>query len=396
MHAWDFVRAPPRLAPRTRAIDDVGRRVQPSQQYFVVLPADTEKLTVLKNEEGLQWSVYFGVGGMTGACSLRSHRRLYRWLEPWQPPTETPVHRAWLHAVIPFQSRSPRRDPIFPSHFPRSRSLARPSPYIGQIVHHAWREHSQAKPVCPSPLLHSPCAADKARRARPSSSSQAQAPSARKDLLHAAPRPVPSHANPVQDGHSYREAAGPEGAGSEEKVAFIKSLGADVAFNYKTERTRDALARAGPFDMCVRAFCVLAFCVLAGRADKCAEDTGRNRRGDARRGVGRRAVHLMSSPSSPVPQECSMISAYNGEEPYHVKNLLLIVGKQLKLSGFIVMWLHENHLAHFYEMFPRRVKEGKIKYTEDATRGLERAGHTIVDVQTGWNKGKSVMIVSEE
>ncbi|KAJ7692617.1 chaperonin 10-like protein [Mycena rosella] len=38
-------------------------------------------------------------------------------------------------------------------------------------------------------------------------------------------------------------------AGSEEKVQFMKDIGADVAFNYKTTNTREVLAREGPIDI---------------------------------------------------------------------------------------------------------------------------------------------------
>lgn len=38
-------------------------------------------------------------------------------------------------------------------------------------------------------------------------------------------------------------------AGSEEKVEFMKSIGADVAFNYKTENTAEILEREGPINM---------------------------------------------------------------------------------------------------------------------------------------------------
>jgi NADPH-dependent curcumin reductase CurA len=38
-------------------------------------------------------------------------------------------------------------------------------------------------------------------------------------------------------------------AGSDDKVDFIKSLGADVAFNYKTTSTADVLAKEGPIDV---------------------------------------------------------------------------------------------------------------------------------------------------
>lgn len=38
-------------------------------------------------------------------------------------------------------------------------------------------------------------------------------------------------------------------AGSDEKVEFMKSLGADVAFNYKTTETSTVLEKEGPIDM---------------------------------------------------------------------------------------------------------------------------------------------------
>jgi hypothetical protein len=38
-------------------------------------------------------------------------------------------------------------------------------------------------------------------------------------------------------------------AGSEEKVAFMKEIGTDVAFNYKTTDTRQVLQKEGPIDM---------------------------------------------------------------------------------------------------------------------------------------------------
>lgn len=38
-------------------------------------------------------------------------------------------------------------------------------------------------------------------------------------------------------------------AGSDEKVQFMRELGADVAFNYKTTETSEVLAKEGPIDM---------------------------------------------------------------------------------------------------------------------------------------------------
>jgi NADPH-dependent curcumin reductase CurA len=47
-------------------------------------------------------------------------------------------------------------------------------------------------------------------------------------------------------------------AGSDEKINFIKEIGADVVFNYKTMDTREVLEREGPIDMCV--FRPFSFC----------------------------------------------------------------------------------------------------------------------------------------
>ena len=39
--------------------------------------------------------------------------------------------------------------------------------------------------------------------------------------------------------------------GSDEKVEFVRSIGADVVFNYKTTSTREVLAKVGPINMYV-------------------------------------------------------------------------------------------------------------------------------------------------
>ena len=40
-------------------------------------------------------------------------------------------------------------------------------------------------------------------------------------------------------------------AGSDDKVQFLKELGADVAFNYKTTQTSEILEKEGPIDVYV-------------------------------------------------------------------------------------------------------------------------------------------------
>jgi NADPH:quinone reductase-like Zn-dependent oxidoreductase len=43
-------------------------------------------------------------------------------------------------------------------------------------------------------------------------------------------------------------------AGSEEKVKFMKEIGADVAFNYKTTSTSEILEKEGPVDVSVHPY----------------------------------------------------------------------------------------------------------------------------------------------
>jgi NADPH-dependent curcumin reductase CurA len=55
-----------------------------------------------------------------------------------------------------------------------------------------------------------------------------------------------------------------------------------------------------------------------------------------------------------------------------------------------------KHEDDFYENMTKAVSAGEIKYTEHVYRGLESAGQAILDVQTGKNEGKAVIIVAEE
>ena len=43
-------------------------------------------------------------------------------------------------------------------------------------------------------------------------------------------------------------------AGSEEKVEFMKEVGADIAFNYKTTSTNEILEKEGPIDVLVHSY----------------------------------------------------------------------------------------------------------------------------------------------
>lgn len=90
-----------------------------------------------------------------------------------------------------------------------------------------------------------------------------------------------------------------------------------------------------------------------------------------------------------------MISGYNSA-PHPISNLVNIISKQLHIHGFLVNEFQAKYAAEFYATFPARVAAGEIKYNEYLVQGLERAGHAILDVQTGVNFGKCVVVVAEE
>ena len=78
------------------------------------------------------------------------------------------------------------------------------------------------------------------------------------------------------------------------------------------------------------------------------------------------------------------------------QNISQVVGKQLKIFGFIWSSLASKYETQFYEEMPAKISRGEIKYQEDKTFGLEHAGEAILAVLTGKNTGKSVIVVAEE
>ena len=90
-----------------------------------------------------------------------------------------------------------------------------------------------------------------------------------------------------------------------------------------------------------------------------------------------------------------MISAYNST-PHFVKNLVNIIGREIKIFGFIVSSLAAKYDVPFYKEFPQRIANGEIKYLEDAKQGLKETGLALYEIQKGLNKGKSVIVVATE
>jgi NADPH-dependent curcumin reductase CurA len=91
---------------------------------------------------------------------------------------------------------------------------------------------------------------------------------------------------------------------------------------------------------------------------------------------------------------CGMISRYNDTEPMPGPwNLVMAVGKSLKLQGFIVT----NHLdmaEDFLRDMPAWIKDGKIKWEETVYEGVEKAPDAFMGLFQGANFGKMLVKLS--
>ncbi|KIY49426.1 NAD(P)-binding protein [Fistulina hepatica ATCC 64428] len=155
-------------------------------------------------------------------------------------------------------------------------------------------------------------------------------------------------------------------AGSDAKVQFLKEIGADVAFNYKTKKTVDVLKKEGPIDI---------------YWDNVGGETLEN------------ALEAANLYARFI--ECGMISTYNTQFQ-GVRNLLLIVGKRITMTGFIVGDLVAKYGDEFYASIPEKLASGEIKFNEQVSYGLDKVGQVIADVQHGRNTGKAVIVVANE
>ncbi|KAG6906596.1 hypothetical protein DXG01_012999 [Tephrocybe rancida] len=158
-------------------------------------------------------------------------------------------------------------------------------------------------------------------------------------------------------------------AGSNEKLKFMKSIGADIAFNYKTTKTADVLSREGLVD------------VLVGLSISLIRKLTLTRYWDNVGGETLDAA-LVAASNGARFIECGMISGYNnGGTP--VNNMMMVVAKSITMSGFIVFRIEHKYQDEFYAKVPAMVASGELKYTEEVTNGLDKVGDAILAVQKG-------------
>ncbi len=154
-------------------------------------------------------------------------------------------------------------------------------------------------------------------------------------------------------------------AGTPEKVARLLELGFDEAFNYRDAPVLDQLkAAAGEGGIDVY------FDNVGGDHLEAALST---------LNVGGRVAM------------CGAISQYNSTEPTPgPRNLMLAIGKQLTLRGFLVGG-QRQHGAEFAERMAGWLADGTLRYDETVVDGLENAPQAFMDLLEGANTGKMLV-----
>ncbi|XP_071954689.1 prostaglandin reductase 1-like isoform X2 [Antedon mediterranea] len=154
-------------------------------------------------------------------------------------------------------------------------------------------------------------------------------------------------------------------AGSDEKVKYLKELGYDGAFNYKTTTN---------LEKSISDLCPDGIHMYFDNVGGDFSSTVINLMND----FGRLAM-------------CGAISGYNSADPPKIINFP-IVGKQLKIEGFIVRrWF--NKWPEAIEKYIQYIKEGKLQYKEHVTEGFDNMFKAFCELFTGANFGKAIVKV---
>ena len=158
-------------------------------------------------------------------------------------------------------------------------------------------------------------------------------------------------------------------AGSEEKVAWLRELGIEAAFDYCEERPRQGLARLAPDGI-----------------DVYFDNVG----GDHLEA----AIGALRTHGRVVA--CGSISRYNDAEPTPgPRNMFMVVTKRLRLQGFIITD-HYDRFGEFAAQAAEWVREGRLRYRETVVEGIENAPKAFLGLLRGENIGKMLVKVGPD
>jgi NADPH-dependent curcumin reductase CurA len=154
-------------------------------------------------------------------------------------------------------------------------------------------------------------------------------------------------------------------AGGADKIAYLKEIGVDHAIDYKAEPDLTAaVMRAAP-----------------GGVDVYFDNVG---------GPHLEAALMAARPFGRFAL-CGAISQYNATDMGPgVHGLIMAVGKQLRLEGFIVS-SHFHELPAFVKEMAGWIAEGKVTWRETVEDGIENAPAAFLKLFKGENVGKMLV-----
>jgi NADPH-dependent curcumin reductase CurA len=155
-------------------------------------------------------------------------------------------------------------------------------------------------------------------------------------------------------------------AGSHEKVAWLRELGFDGAFDYREERPRDGLAR-----------------LAKDGIDIYFDNVGGDHL-EAAIGALRTYGRIVG---------CGSISRYNDAEPTPgPRNMFMVVTKRLRMQGYIITD-HSDRFPDFAREAAEWVRDGRLRYRETVVEGIENAPKAFLGLLRGENIGKMLVKV---
>ncbi|HEX8363999.1 MAG TPA: NADP-dependent oxidoreductase [Allosphingosinicella sp.] len=152
-------------------------------------------------------------------------------------------------------------------------------------------------------------------------------------------------------------------AGGEEKCAWVRSLGADAAIDYKAGPVLKQLAEAAPKGVDVY------FDNVGGEHLDAAFATARQ---NARFAI------------------CGMIDAYNGGEPQAFRYIMRVIAARIAVKGFIYTDFLPQ-IGDFYRDMGGWVASGRVTSRETVREGLEAMPEAFLDLFRGANIGKMLV-----
>lgn len=77
---------------------------------------------------------------------------------------------------------------------------------------------------------------------------------------------------------------------------------------------------------------------------------------------------------------------------YHATVLCLPVSIS-RIRALVVIDWHEKYLEEFWKVVPDAIASGELKSLEHVVHGLKETGKGFVDMMTGANIGKTVIVI---